>query len=436
MDLIEDFVSIEKRYTDAPEVFLEAAGYWLVSQLLGRFFICYRMKGNPQPNMWFVLSSIPGMTRRSTVVNHALHVYKKAMEEYYEMRGVGKDKEMPANKLISGSLIEDGTPEGIADHITEMKGHLKMYAIVSPEFGIVFQKMQTRDYAMGVSALFSKLYYGEGGSQYLSKRGGKKGLRYIPPGLYVTMFTSMQEAKHYLRPEMMRQGLLRRITIIYVKPEDLSEENYKDYIEMNGSKDHEKELDTLAKEFVKRMDEYTNLSTERHLEITTHPNVLEMINKVGRERWLACKGHPDNVNIYFQSMHEHLAKLSMLKSIAEGKLISLEGHPTQIISISPEHAKGARDFLERCNKNTEDLILELSMIREPIRTHEDPINRVYRYILSAGKEGIGRSEIYRKANMLSKDLDEILKTLTDQKRIRPDTKTGRKGPDPTIWYAT
>lgn len=188
-------------YTDAPDVFIRASAYFLTSSLLGRYFRCPYLPLIAKPNVWFIISSIPGAMRRSTIQNLANYVYRKTYEKYLvEFEETSPEE---AKEKVEGSLIEEGTVEGILDHINQTK--LKEYCIVSLEFGSVLKRMSVRDYELGVSSIFSKMYYGEGGSMYLSQRGGKAGVRRLPEGLYVTMLAGMQEPKQYLTPDMIKQ---------------------------------------------------------------------------------------------------------------------------------------------------------------------------------------------------------------------------------------
>jgi len=161
--------------------------------------------------------------RRSTVLNLHLYTLKKVLFKYYRtIEPNASDDEI--RTIVEDSIVEEGTPEGIVDHTNATK--LDAYHIASPEFGSVFQRMRPDQYEFGYAASLSKLYYGEGGTQLLSQRKGGIGVRRLREGLYVTMFATMQEPRYYLTPELMRQGLLRRIILCYVKPEELKDWNH------------------------------------------------------------------------------------------------------------------------------------------------------------------------------------------------------------------
>ena len=55
MDLLEEFKKIVAHYLDAPDIFIEAAAYHIVSAVLGRFFHCSFIPGGQygaRPNVW------------------------------------------------------------------------------------------------------------------------------------------------------------------------------------------------------------------------------------------------------------------------------------------------------------------------------------------------------------------------------------------------
>jgi hypothetical protein len=429
-DLIDEFVDIVTPYCDAPSSFIEAGGYYLISTLLGRYFRCTQMPQRGRPNVWFILSSIPGRMRRSTIQHYTDYIYQRAMMGYYEKFNIAphfSDKEEEKlteeekmeltlkfrKKLIYDSMIEEGTPEGIMDKIEDAEQDV--FTIVSTEIGSVFQRMTKRDYHIGVSTLLSKLYYGEGGSIALSRRGGKPGGRTIPQGLYVTMLAGMQEPRWYLDTSMVRQGLLRRIIIIFVEPKDLN----RWLPPMKGERD----------EIYSKLDDYadrlTNIMVNYHrtvagyipqvLDLFFNPKAMEKINTRAKELDDALKEKPTNANIYRQSMWEHLAKLAMLRRIAENRLEELGG--LKQVTVDEDNLSKAGEFLDPVFEKTEDIIRSIGEEPQPIRTFEEPLERVWSIIAGGGRNGITRTDLYRESNMRSDELDSLISTLIRSGRI-------------------
>lgn len=86
-DIIEKFYEIVKPYCDAPDSFILGGGYYLVSDLLGRFFRCSQMPFGSEggrPNFWYLMSSIPGRMRRSSVQRYVGTVLRHASMYYYQ----------------------------------------------------------------------------------------------------------------------------------------------------------------------------------------------------------------------------------------------------------------------------------------------------------------------------------------------------------------
>lgn len=448
-DFVSRYVDIVTPYADAPESFIEASAYHVVSSTLGRFFWCPSTPNRVKPNVWFIISSIPGRMRRSTILNYANYTYRNALFKFYKETGerppikegkVKKVKEVTDDKLdkwlwgrVRNSIMEEGTPEGIADHLQYSK--LKSYTIMSTEFGGVFKRMYGRTYQAGVSTMFSKLYYGEGGTMYLSRRGGKRGLRYIPEGLYVTMLAGMQEPEQYLTTDMIRQGLLRRIVIIFVETKELK--RWLEPIRI-GREQIYIELKEYAGDLAKKMIEFRDIAEEKrphYISVNFAPKVTSFINTYARQLDDALKGDASNVNIYLQSLWEHLAKLSALRAIAKGKLTGIAGQLD--LNIREEDLQKAKAFLTDAVKHSEEMIEQLGAERMPIRSYKDPLERIYHAIANAGSEGIQHSALYRKlGNMRKDEIEALIDTLWVQGRVIRELV--RKGPKrtPAILYKT
>lgn len=432
-NLIEEFKGIAGRYLDAPEVFIEAAAYHNVSALLGRFFRCTSLPGGShgaRPNIWFIISSIPGRTRRSTLMEYASYVYRNSLKSYFQE--TLKMEEKVAMNQVSDTIIEEGTPEGIVDHINATE--MKHFMITSTEFGSVLMRMGSKDYEMGVATLYSKLYYGESHSMMLSQKGKEAvGKRYLSSGIYTTMFCGMQEPYLYLTPGMSRQGLLRRVNLIYCDPKDITR-----WIPPM-SEDRESiwgELKDLNDEFFKRMMLYYDRASKISpflLDISFHGDAIEIINGYAKENDEVLKNNVTNVTIYMQSFWEHLAKLSMINAIARDSVNLVHGE--WIAFVSPEDTTTALEFLLKASKYSSDIISNLGKIDEPIKTSRDSIERIFAIIDEAGELGIKRKDLYRRANMKADVIESFLVTLVRQERIIQIHVTSTGG-RPSVLYKT
>jgi len=234
-NLIDSFVDFTKNYVDSPIEFVEAAGYSLISAVMGEFLTSEWLPSlTRRPNLWIVLSSIPGRMRRSSLNAIYDPIYREGKKVVLRERA---ENEEELERLVELSKIEEGSPEGVIDHI-EYTG-FDAYHYESSEFGIILKKIMAQGWQYGVGKVISKLVYGEGGTVYLSRRSDKKSLRILRSGLYCDGFLGLQEFYLYITEEMIRQGLIRRFFIIYVPKNprrEVCEENHRsDAAKINSS---------------------------------------------------------------------------------------------------------------------------------------------------------------------------------------------------------
>lgn len=455
-DLIDEFFNIVEPYCDAPESYIKAGAYFLVSDLLGRFFICREMPLGGRPNLWFIMSSIPGRMRRSSVISYTAFVLKRVLKRFYEKTGhkptILKEEDFSDDEkeeltrqfykdLIDDNTLEEGTPEGIADAIEEAhnKHGETVFRIISTEMGGVFKGM-SKDYNVGVSTLLSKLYYGEGGKVSLSRRSGKGKGRSVPEGIYVSMFSGMQEPRHYITKDMIRQGLLRRIMIIFIPKayrwlEPINPDRYKVYNELKSYA--EKLCDLMIEYHKEASNTYPVMGYASFIWVKFGPGVTKEINKYSKELDSALDENPNDLNIFRQSLWEHLAKLAMVKRIGKGKLQQMRGLDVSIITVSQDDMKEAREFLDTIAERTENVVDEIGEVDVPIKSHETALDRVYRKILNKGSKGISRTPLYRSLKgMTAKDLNQLIETLRRQGRVIKKPTVNRRNQEVIMYYAT
>lgn len=412
-----DYVDRVGDSLDSPKVFIEASAYHIISSCLGRFFHCSVMPGGKlgaRPNVWILLSSIPGRTRRSTLTEYCHYVYKNALKQFFVTR-FKMDVEK-ASQRVFNTIIEEGTPEGIMDHISTTE--LDHYCIISTEFGSVLQRMGTKDYELGVSTLYSKLYYGEQHSMMLSQRGKDAKNRYLKSGLYVNMFCGMQEANEYITRTMSRQGLLRRLILIACYPEDIKRwhppiDTFRE--KMYGY------LWEVADEVTKKMNHIVDMMGKYAIssfDIGFSPKAESVINKYAEkhDKRLTSKDGMTDANIYMQSFWEHLAKLSMLEAIVNDSY-NKEEYPARCW-VKAEHVEKALDFLNRATYHNREIISSLGREEEKLITSTTPLERILAIIESAGPKGIKRSELYRKANLTKNKLQLYIDTLITREQVK------------------
>lgn len=381
-DLIKNIVNITEKYIDSPRVFHEALAYHLISVLLGRFHYLPNVKVS-RPNTWFVLSCIPGRGRRSTIINLSNVAHFEALKEYYKQVEGLDEKE--AFKRAWKSTIETGTVPGICDSIIEgSKLGIKEYNFSSGEFGGILKNITGgRHYSSGIDTLLSRLYYGEYFKEDLSQRGGKPS-RFIPSGLYTTMFSAMQEPRHYLSPTASRQGLLRRMRIVYLKSTDFKMDRWKSPFQNDFIKCTKEVRDFVKHEIVPvMMEKYNTIKNSSqksqyngYIPIHIETEVKDKIEAMARKTDEDIINDPSDFNIYSQTRWEHLAKYSVLSALSEGKTCA-----------NMLHYKKALDFDRIIDKHAMEMMDDLGTSFEQEKEVKC-VNRLEKKIRTAGPDGI------------------------------------------------
>ena len=458
VDLIDEFVKIVSRYIDAPPEFIEAGGYAVVSSLLGPYYRTTWIPNVGRPNLWMILSSIPGRCRRSTIQSLVEFVYRKVMEELLEEdpeislktkpneetqeeESDEEKKPVSIGDLIEDTIIEEGSPEGIIDHIESSTSDV--YHVFSTEFGSVLAKMYQDGYEQGTGVLLSKLVYGEGGSVYLSKRGGKSGKRTLRPGLHVDAFSGMQEPWLYITETSIRQGLIRRMLIIYIQTNYL----WKPPINEDRPSLYQ-ELAKFAYEFVLgRVRRARDAAKEneklkgsgywdsnvKFVEIWVHPSVEKVINDYDKKITLELDKNPSLKNQARQSYWEHLAKLSMCREIARSEICKDEKGISFIV-VQPLSYNRAASFLNRVDASSE-YFGKIGEKKTEAANSSTPLDRLYDIILNSVPNGIAKSKILLKTKWTASELKEYAETL-QQSGLITESVVHTKGRSSLVYKVT
>ena len=433
-NFIDRYIDLVGQVTDAPPLFTRASAYWLTSLLFGVYVICpIATPGTTRPNVWFLLSGPPGITRKSTVIDSLGRRFFRKLFSKYLMNKL-QISEYEARRISDLVFIENATPEGLADHIqltysylsgVEEEGNgesiLDRYSLITTEFGGIL-RMCEREYMTGFKEKLSKIYYGEGDTFYLSKRGKKpeERIRHIPEGLYVCALVGIQKLNLYVSPELVKQGLLRRFIIIH--------QDIHDKIRRLPPLDPIRktlytEFEELAEDYTDMMENYNSFDpqTQRPLQVFVRMDktVMDEINKF----WQQCedeyaKNTEDLWLLYKQSAWEHLIKLSVLEAIArtpepDYRLGDLE------IKVDKVDFERAFEFLQKVLKTAQPEVSSIGA--QPLDLHlplsQGSLNFIYNMVESAGSNGITRSDLLIKSGLLKEDLKRLIVTLIEQGRV-------------------
>jgi len=406
-NLVDDFVELMKRYTDSPEIFLEATGFWLTSALLGRFVhlsdlpLRYRW-----PNLFVVLSSPPAFMRRSTVMAAARFVYKRAYLHFLE--GTGQN---PNEEDVEFRRVEEFTLEGLGDHIDVTRA--RDYYLFSPEFGAVLGRTKRGRYLESMLGLLCRLYYGEGVIQCLSKRKGGKGVRMIPEGLFFTLLAGLQDVSLYFNYLMLSQGFLRRVLLVYQSLEDLDVTRHRPFLDQRRV-DMWNALEGFSAKVAKRMVEVHAVSP---LLVVFPPRVAERINTLDERIYRKAKENPDDSRwFYYASYPEFLAKLTALMALAEW-----DNHPadlggSSVLRVAPHHLNAALRFLGKCYRKQKEALLRIltPSVNEPLRSSQARLMRIKALI----GRGTSMQKLIQRSHLTKAELAPLLETLMGRGEVQ------------------
>jgi len=449
-EIIKIIKEVTMKECDAPEVFHDMLAYHAVSATLGMFFKPRTLKIK-RPNVFFLLACIPARGRRSTILDmHSTLVDTSLYHFYSNVREMKKDE---AWKLVYLSEIQSGTEAGICDAIVEAVnlGALS-YRICSPEYGHVLKKItKENDPTAGLDGLLCELYSGEKHTQRLSRLSskGKDNSRIIPKGMYVTMFSGMQEPLKYLNKELSDSGFIRRLKVGYVKHTDFKMSDWKspveDEIDKTYSFDSLNKLRDIACEYIfpkmKKYNEFVTrlnvgpenlFSEEKLLNVYFAKGATKKISDLSRQWDEVVINDSSIYNIYQQTQWEYVSKLAMLKAIAEDKW--KDG------TTGKEHIEGML-FVEECDvdeairviksidKNSEEMMNMMDVTvgkRETLTI----LDRIERKIKEAGPNGLLHSKLLTStAGYTSVELIAFVNTLQEKEvidKVTPDQARGRQ----------
>ena len=435
MKLIDEIVEVMREYTDAPDSYLYATAFHVVSSTLGWAVYCPYLprpsRYQARPNLWIMLSGMPGITRKSTVVGACEYLIRESFKEAWRQQNPNLTPS-ELNKMASLLFIESGSPEGIIDHIADSWGAVPVYVILSSEYGGVLLGMKSRDYMIGMMNLLSKLYYGEGGRMSLSKRGKGKKDRILPSGAYVTMMVCIQEPHLYIDPDMLNQGLMRRIMLIYVKPED--KDRWKPPLDLGREMIQDK-FDEIIQEIATLINEYNELQSSGPVLTVFDHDVINEINEYAKLCETMAVKEPGAWSMYKQTWWEHLTKLSIINAISSRKPRS--GLGGYVIDVKEHDVKKAMKFLEMIEPRTREAISNIvaRIVRRPVQQVVGGLEMVYSIITSAGKDGINARELLRRSGMSKKELKEYVINLVEQGRvIAIKARSKSRGRKPIVFF--
>jgi len=192
----------------------------------------------------------------------------------------------------------------------------------------------------------------------------------------------------YLTSAMSRQGLLRRILFDYIKPEDLTMDNWMPPIQIGYNKVWD-ELKSFAVDdivpLMLKCEDLIKKKGEGHLLNAGLESELED-EIIGRAKEIDASviKHPSDYNIYRQTQWEYEVKLSILRACVTDGL-----NPEGLLA-EQKHLDLAKKHLKVLGTHTQEMMDDLT-IGEKMREEEKLKMKVLNKIREAGE--IRRSDL-------------------------------------------
>jgi len=393
-------------FTDAPTVFIEGNGLYVVSAVTGRYIVLpsapdARLFGRDKfigetgkrLNIWILGIGKSRITRKSTVAKKGREILETIDEGMI--------------------LPEDFTPEAGLSRIQkkyDASRHETRVTWIQDEISIFFDKLKNKEYMAGTDGILSRLYDG-----HTFRRETKgEGLIEIKYPYFTAFLTSTIYLPTLWTEAMIYQGFLNRFLVFY------------------GRKDHHKPLrEYFTEEELREADELTEwLKT-----LWSYPDFINVaFNKETKEKYddfmMRIEDEIEKREFglresYYGALPDFLVKVAPLYRLArlgidelnKGKVDFLVVEPQDLergIFLVNEAWKGFNEALERMTTGIVSEVIEKSEL-------------VFRFIVELGGEA-DRTTLYRRAHakgMNSEELDKALKELWKRGLTKEEIKRGR-----------
>ena len=432
-NLIDQFYDVISSITDAPNLFIEAAGYFLISTLCGKN-VRSKLSSSPyelSANDWFMITGSPGVTRKSVVIGHTKRIQKEVLRRVLRKNLMRRDPEDDRpiitiiNEVVGSTIIENATPQGLLDHLTSTHEFTPFYSIIAPEFGGIIDQVKEAKYMSGYQSLLSSLYTGEGYSQRMASTEKVKDKyvsrkRDIPENLYVTALFGMQEPKKYLDASFIEQGLLRRIILLNYEKRERSLP-FLDTRRGGQGDDELQILKELKSQIYEKTIEYYNVG-----KILVDPipgSIAGKINNQSNEFEKKYTKSKSLIDLYRYTMGEHLLKLTMINAIASRSPKQSVDYGYLHLQIEEEDYQKAWNFLSAVLEKSETAISAIgTKHRERDYVEVKGTLEFVESIVKSYKDGITVKQLINDTNQYSYNLMKIIETLIKAGRIIPVEK--------------
>lgn len=396
MGFIERYIELMGGITDAPKDYQEACALLLLSTMAGRHLI-FRSLPDAELfgegtslgkilNLWFILIGKSRVTRKSSAIGRVEEIIKQ----------INKDMLLPL----------DFTPQALVKVMnTKTVGGETKAVWINDEISGFFEQLRKGDYMMTTDTLLSRIYDGRTYRRTTITRGEEP---IVNPYLTV-MLASTEYLPSLFDENRIRQGFLNRF--IYI-PSSRTRR-----IELRTALTKEEE--TEAKSLLNWLSAVYNRGTEAPILIGMSTEARRQYNEfetriedeIVRESFGVMEG-------YYGNLPNLLARLSSLHRVSRMEATQIVSYRRPLLIIEGEDMAWGIGYCERAWNWFQDVVrlMKTTAISRSVMTEERKIEMVYSIILAEGGEA-DRSTVYRRANLLSNDLERVLSTLVSQGRI-------------------
>lgn len=401
-NLLTQYVDWASSSCDAPLIFHETVGYWVISTLLGRYSVIvtsYTPRGI-RPNLWCLLIGPSRIVRKTT----SMELGEKVIDS------VEPELKIPASF----------SPEALYEILSGLEvGDCGCW--IKDEFGEFFRSLQKK-YMYGMRGILSSIYMGRGETRKLRNLTFK-----IPPGIYITAIGTLATPPHcYFSEDDFTSGLLNRFILAFSNQRTSKIPMLNVQVELDGKFD---KLVSDVKEFVQH---YRNVSP---IPASFRSEVVERLREY--EEWVEGeisrieKTQPESIwKLYLAETPNTLLKLCVLSRIARYPL------GETVLVVEKQDLERAASYMKKVLLCAQSVISDVqsSPKSREVVTEEKALNKVYGVIQSKGNGGVMFSELLSETRFLKQDLVKYLVTLVDQGKViavRPRSVT--KGRRPLIF---
>ena len=406
-DFVETYKGLMTQITDAPVEFIEASALFLISSAVARNFQFMSLPDAPifkqslDPmqtggrllNLWFVLIGRSRIARKSTVIGRAKELIELIDEELL--------------------LPTDFTPQKLISILAEKTRNGETRAVwIHDEISGFFEALRKADYMVTTDAILSKIY---DGTTYVRATVSRGKETIVNP--YLTVLVASTEYLPTLFDETrLRQGFLNRF--IYVVGQR------KRRLALRSSLTPEEEriaklvyvwLDTVYR---REIPVFMNFNAEAKSKYDEFEAKIE--ENIEKKELGIYEG-------YYGNLPNFLIKLSCIFRISRMTVDEISEYSRPVLEVEEEDFERAEKYVWQTWKWFEEVVkmMRTTALSKPVLTEENKLEMVYSIISRYGR--ITRSELYRKANLLASELEEILTTLISQGRIQREIikTTGR-----------